>query len=121
SSRSTPTPGREAHVRGSSLYTSNSENEDVEAPPTTTFFESAGDLLNPPLPPKEYLIDPEARLRTIFHDRIYHPEDIPPPPTKRQRSFMKLAGSRDGMPEGASNDESTTNDGPANAPDPASM
>lgn len=33
-------------VRGSSLYTNNSENGDVEAPPRTTFFESAGDLLN---------------------------------------------------------------------------
>jgi hypothetical protein len=121
SSRSNPNPGRKAPVRGSSLYTNDSQNEDLEAPPKTTFFESAGDLLNPPLPPKEYLIDPEARARTIFHDRIYHPEDIPPPPTKRQRSFMKSPGSRDGTPEGASNEESTTNDGPANAPDPGSI
>jgi Putative serine esterase (DUF676) len=121
SSRSSPNLERKTLVRGSSLYTNDSQNEDLEAPPKTTFFESAGDLLNPPLPPKEYLIDPEARPRTIFHDRIYHPEDIPPPPTKRQRSRVKSSGSRDGTPEGASNEESTTNDGPADTPDPGSM
>ncbi|KAI4644772.1 uncharacterized protein J4E78_009591 [Alternaria triticimaculans] len=52
------------------------------APPKTTIFESAGDLINPPVPPQSWIIDPSTRARTIFHDRIYHPEDIPPPPTK---------------------------------------
>lgn len=56
----------------------------VSAPPKTSFFESAGDLLNPKLPSVEYLIDPEARPRAIFHDRVYHPEDIPPPPLKKR-------------------------------------
>ncbi|KAK5190903.1 hypothetical protein LTR72_000714 [Exophiala xenobiotica] len=85
-------------VRGSSLYTNNSENGDVEAPPRTTFFESAGDLLNPPLPTKEFLVDPAARPRTIWHDRVYHPEDIPPPPAKRHRTLMLRTkpGSRKG-------------------------
>ena len=113
--------GRKALVRGSSLYTNNSQNEDLEAPPKTTFFESAGDLLNPPLPPKEYLIDPEARPRTIFHDRVYHPEDIPAPPTKRQRSLMKTTGSRDGRPGETPNDESTPSNEPDNTPDFGSM
>lgn len=54
------------------------------APPQTTFFEAAVDLVNPPLPPIEWLIDPSKRPRTIFHDRVYHPEDIPPPPLKRE-------------------------------------
>lgn len=80
---------RKLLVRGSSLYTNSSDNENLDAPPRTTVFESAGDLLNPPLPPKEFLMDPEARPRTIFHDRVYHPEDIPPPPTKRQKTFMR--------------------------------
>lgn len=84
-------------VRGSSLYTNNSENGDVEAPPRTTFFESAGDLLNPPLPSREFILDPGARPRTIHHDRVYHPEDIPPPPAKRQRTLMmRRSSSRDG-------------------------
>lgn len=39
----------------------------------------------PPLPPTDFILDPAARPRTIFHDRIYHPEDIPHPlPVKRR-------------------------------------
>ncbi|KAJ6153767.1 hypothetical protein N7470_006726 [Penicillium chermesinum] len=69
-------------VRGNSLY----ENDDgLHTPPRTTFFESAGDLLMPPIPPPEFIMDPAARPRTIFHDRIYHPDDVPPPlPVKRR-------------------------------------
>lgn len=94
SGQSSPSNHRKLLVRGSSLYTNASDNESLDAPPRTTVFESAGDLLNPPLPPKEFLLDPEARPRTIFHDRVYHPEDIPPPPTKRQRTLMRtLSGS----------------------------
>ncbi|KAF1920880.1 putative serine esterase-domain-containing protein [Ampelomyces quisqualis] len=54
------------------------------APPKTTIFESAGDLINPPVPPQSWIIDPSTRARTIFHDRVYHPEDIPPPPSKKR-------------------------------------
>ncbi|KAL6706604.1 hypothetical protein ACN47E_005360 [Coniothyrium glycines] len=54
------------------------------APPKTTIFESAGDLINPPVPPSSWINDPSSRARTIFHDRVYHPEDIPPPPSKRK-------------------------------------
>jgi hypothetical protein len=81
---------RKGFIRGASLFSTGSRddgNGELEAPPRTTFFESAGDLLNPPLPPKEFILDPAARPRTIFHDRVYHPEDIPPPPAKRQRTF----------------------------------
>jgi hypothetical protein len=56
----------------------------MSAPPRTTFFESAGDLLNPKLPPVDFLLDPSKRPRTIFHDRVYHPSDIPPPPLKKR-------------------------------------
>lgn len=69
-------------VRGDSLYA----EEELQAPPKTTFFESAGDVLNPPLPPTEYLIDPSSRPRTIFHDRVYHPDDIPAAPLARRRT-----------------------------------
>ncbi|KAJ6021678.1 hypothetical protein N7540_007182 [Penicillium herquei] len=69
-------------VRGNSLY---EDEEGLHTPPRTTFFESAGDLLMPPLPPTEFILDPAARSRTIFHDRIYHPDDVPPPlPVKRR-------------------------------------
>ncbi|KFY61709.1 hypothetical protein V497_02771, partial [Pseudogymnoascus sp. VKM F-4516 (FW-969)] len=43
------------------------------APPRTSFFEAAGDILSPPLPPLSFLIDPSTRPLTIFHDRVYHP------------------------------------------------
>ncbi|KAI1468725.1 DUF676-domain-containing protein [Daldinia caldariorum] len=59
-------------------------SSDVSAPPRTTFFESAGDILNPKLPTVDYMIDPSKRPRTIFHDRVYHPSDIPPPPLKKR-------------------------------------
>lgn len=78
----------------------------VSAPPKTSFFESAGDVLNPKLPSVEYLIDPEQRPRTIFHDRVYHPQDIPPPPLKKRptgplavrRSTFKRSGSTSSLP-----------------------
>lgn len=89
-------PARVPPVRGSSLYTGNGQ-DDVEAPPKTTVFESAGDLLNPPLPPKEFLLDPAARPRTIFHDRVYHPEDIPQPPTKKRAGLGSRSISRDSI------------------------
>ena len=63
---------------------SENASEQLSAPPKTTFFESAGDILNPKLPSVEYLIDPSKRPRTIFHDRVYHPADIPSPPLKKR-------------------------------------
>jgi len=74
-------------TRNSKATSGDSEHEDYDhlsAPPKTTFFESAGDLLKPPLPSVDFLIDPASRQRTIFHDRVYHPEDIPPPPLKKR-------------------------------------
>ncbi|KAJ5961098.1 uncharacterized protein N7479_008248 [Penicillium vulpinum] len=72
------------------------EHEGVHTPPKTTFFESAGDLLMPPLPPADFILDPASRPRTIFHDRIYHPEDIPTPlPVKRRTlTFGSLPGKQ---------------------------
>lgn len=73
-------------VRGDSII--EEPNNDF-APPKTTIFEAAGDVLNPPLPTREFLTNPQGRPRTIFHDRVYHPEDIPPPPTKKKREGLK--------------------------------
>lgn len=85
-------------VRGPSLYTKEAARE-VEAPPRTSFFEAAGDVLKPPLPSQEFIIDPSARPRTIFHDRIYHPQDIPPPAVKQTRSLAKRSISRESIPK----------------------
>lgn len=99
------------------------ENETgtVSAPPKTTFFEAAGDLLNPKMPDVDFLIDPAKRPRTIFHDRVYHPSDIPPPPLKRrsQPSIMRKtfkssnsqnsSGSGTSSPYGGINHEDSMN------------
>ncbi|KAI9651867.1 MAG: hypothetical protein M1831_007532 [Alyxoria varia] len=61
------------------------EDPTTVAPPKTSVFEAANDILNPPMPSLSWLIDPSSRTRTIFHDRIYRPEDIPPPQQKRAR------------------------------------
>jgi hypothetical protein len=88
SSESVPTlSSQNTSSKKGKATTGDAEHEDPErlsAPPKTTFFESAGDLLKPPLPSVEFLIDPIKRPRTIFHDRVYHPEDIPPPPLKKR-------------------------------------
>ena len=83
---------RPSNVRGNSVL---DDPESLIAPPKTTIFESAGDILNPPLPTQEYLMSPQSRPRTIFHDRVYHPEDIPPPPVKRpSRIKRSISGDR---------------------------
>jgi hypothetical protein len=76
-------------TRGDSLANDPSH---VAAPPKTTIFESAGDLLSPPVPPQSWIIDPSTRDRTIFHDRVYHPEDIPPPLTKKKAGGRSFSG-----------------------------
>ena len=82
-----PSPAsRPGPVRGDSTL---EDPKNVYAPPKTTIFESAGDVLNPPLPSKSFLVDPKSRPRTIFHDRVYHPEDIPPPPSKKPRGLSR--------------------------------
>lgn len=88
-SSSTSLPKQESPPRKSRGKATNGDDEHddperLSAPPKTTFFESAGDLLKPPLPSVDFLIDPSSRPRTIFHDRVYHPEDIPPPPLKKK-------------------------------------
>lgn len=55
------------------------DSQPMFTPPQTSIFESAGDLLIPPLPSAEYLLKFSSRPQAIFHDRIYHPWDIPPP------------------------------------------
>lgn len=95
-------------VRGPHSHLDDAASADVEAPPKTTFFESAGDLLNPPLPSKDFLIDPAARPRTIFHDRVYHPKDIPPPAPKQARTLVRRSISRESVSKPTSNSISNT-------------
>jgi hypothetical protein len=84
----------------------NNETGELQAPPKTSIFESAGDILHPPLPSKQWITDPSSRARTIFHDRVYHPEDIPPPPLKRPGSKLGRTFSSDNTKSGASSGNS---------------
>ncbi|PYH92772.1 lipase/serine esterase [Aspergillus ellipticus CBS 707.79] len=88
------------------------------APPQTTFFESASDLLMPPLPSLEFIIDPASRPRTIFHDRIYHPEDIPSPiPPKRRTLTFGSLQNKTSNARPTSTGESQGRSFPANEPE----
>ena len=93
--------------------------EDVFAPPKTTFFESAGDILNPPLPSEEFIVNPANRPRTIFHDRVYHPDDIPPPPPKKRMSLRRSSSSDAGTGGSISNAAYTRQS--SNKPDTSGM
>ncbi|KAL8934907.1 MAG: hypothetical protein Q9211_004986 [Gyalolechia sp. 1 TL-2023] len=116
-SGSSPADDRPGMARGFSMH---EDPNNVFAPPKTTVFESAGDILNPPLPTEDFIIDPESRPRTIFHDRVYHPEDIPPPPLKKRAGLSRTFSSegKNGLAR------SNTDYGPAagtNQPDTSSM
>lgn len=87
-------------VKGESAY--NDPNLLFD-PPRTSIFESAGDILNPPLPSKEFILHPASRPRTIFHDRIYHPEDIPPPRIKKRSGLKRSFSSESKNPSSDTN------------------
>ncbi len=88
---------------------------EATAPPRTSFFEAAGDLLAPPLPPLSFLVDPSSRPRAIFHDRVYHPEDIPAPPRRKNspplpRRRTESSVSKDSSASSASTDSGASVD-----------
>ena len=66
---------------------SESSNDVRPPPPRTTFFESFPSLINPPLPDVEFITQPSSRAKTIFHDRLYTPDDIPPVSSQRTTDF----------------------------------
>ncbi|MCJ1379372.1 hypothetical protein MMC17_002473 [Xylographa soralifera] len=100
-------PAMSSRPRATSGSSLNKDPDNVFSPPKTTVFEAAGDILNPPLPNDEFLIDPMSRPRTIFHDRVYHPDDIPALPVKRRNSILRSFSSdaRDDKPLTSNNSE----------------
>lgn len=95
-------------TRGDSLL---NDPTNLSAPPKTTIFESAGDLLSPPVPPQSWIIDPSSRARTIFHDRVYHPEDIPPPPVKRPKAGRSFSSESIANSQSSKVSEGSTEEG----------
>ncbi|KJZ71245.1 hypothetical protein HIM_09388 [Hirsutella minnesotensis 3608] len=53
-------------------------NNEIYAPPETSFFEWVGDMMNSAAPNLTHILDPNTRPKTILHDRVYQPADIPP-------------------------------------------
>ncbi|PBP28496.1 putative serine esterase family protein [Diplocarpon rosae] len=110
---SAPSISQETSSSKTTGYSEHCESERMSAPPKTSFFESAGDIIKPPIPTAEFIINPETRPRTIFHDRVYHPSDVPPLPlrhrpssslTLRRRSSLKIS---DASPSGVSRTDSS--------------
>ncbi|KAL7274960.1 hypothetical protein RUND412_002114 [Rhizina undulata] len=66
-------------------------DDSLLAPPKTSILEAAGDVLNPPLPTTEFIMNPSKRPQAIFHDRVYHSDDIPPVPLKARRGSTLLS------------------------------
>ncbi|EMR10641.1 hypothetical protein PNEG_01341 [Pneumocystis murina B123] len=56
-----------------SYYTCSHQKADFI--PKMSFFQSASKVLKPPLPKKDYFINP-CRTKTIVHDQYYYPDDI---------------------------------------------
>lgn len=112
----------QSRVTSGSEYENGSEGA-LSAPPRTTLFESAHDLINPVIPDLPYLLDPAKRARTIFHDRVYHPEDIPQPPLKR-RATPRLIRKQPASSSKPGASDSTTpashDSAPQEAPSPKS-
>lgn len=108
SSTNVSTPQDSTKSRGKATALEDGEDStQMSAPPKTTFFEAAGDLLKPPLPSEEFIMDPQNRPRTIFHDRVYHPEDIPPPPFKKRPTPPSVLKKRpSSSPRGMSSETS---------------
>ncbi|KAL5041330.1 hypothetical protein BDW71DRAFT_201478 [Aspergillus fruticulosus] len=73
----------------------NSHDIGFIGPPRTTVLESAGDILMPPLPPVDYIVNPASRPRTILHDRVYHPKDIPLPIVERHSAAVDMSQAGD--------------------------
>ena len=114
-----PSPAnRPGMARGDSVL---EDPNNVFTPPKTTIFEAAGDVLNPPLPSKEFLMNPQGRPRTIFHDRVYHPEDIPPPPTKKRPNGLRRTFSSDSRRSPARASDTPSDQSDEQQPDTSGM
>jgi hypothetical protein len=109
--------------RGNTTSSNTSDASAARAPslpPRTSIFESAGDLLHPPLPSKQWIADPAVRARTIFHDRVYRPEDIPPPPVKKTNGSRR-GSARQPLSRTASNELTTLQHRVFDAPHPEAV
>ena len=71
----------------------NCEGEEVTPThkiPRASFIEVATTLLLPPLPPINYIVDPETRPNAIVHDEYYRDCDLPPKKNSNEAGLSDL-------------------------------
>ncbi|EDO17533.1 hypothetical protein Kpol_534p12 [Vanderwaltozyma polyspora DSM 70294] len=56
--------------------------------PKLSMFESATSVLMPPLPDKNYILDPNSREPIIVHDKIYTEADLPDPNSSNKDDLL---------------------------------
>lgn len=64
------------------------EEKKFVPPPNASTVISAISVITAPVPTQEYIKDPSVRTDAIVHDKIYHPEELPPP-HYTNRPFLK--------------------------------
>ncbi|SJM87111.1 related to Putative lipase YDR444W [Zygosaccharomyces bailii] len=68
----------------------NKEEAKFNPPPEASTILAAISVITSPLPTEEYIMNPEARTDCIVHDRLYYPNELPPPHYKDRPFYKKL-------------------------------
>jgi hypothetical protein len=89
-------------------------------PRSTSMIESGMSVLVPPLPSPAFINDPATRAPTIFHDRIYTEEDLPPRLYKAKTSIFGVlkrnSSSSSDNPQSPTSIASSNSDEPTTCP-----
>ncbi|SCU88765.1 LAFA_0E14444g1_1 [Lachancea sp. 'fantastica'] len=64
--------------------------ERIAPPPNANPLISAANIIIAPLPTQEYLRDPKERGDKIIHDKLYYPDELPPPHYRKRDLFKKI-------------------------------
>lgn len=83
-------------------------NKEGHLPRKTSMLESGVSVLLPPLPPQSFITDPSSRPLTIFHDRVYSEDDLPPRTFRKANTTFNL-GKQVSFASLTSNSTNTTN------------
>lgn len=73
---------------GGSNLKKKSTEESFTPPPEASPFMAAISVITSPSPTQEYLKNPASRTDAIIHDKVYHPNELPPP-HYTDRPFIK--------------------------------
>lgn len=73
---------------GSNLKKINKEEEKFRPPPEASTVLAAISVITSSVPTQQYIKDPSLRTDAIVHDKVYHPEELPPP-HYTDRPFIK--------------------------------